>query len=57
MKSSFKNNNMTQEQETIEQTKPKMYVWSKTERAGDIVTVDTTEGDFTIFTDGTRINT
>ncbi len=48
---------MTQEQETIEQTKPKMYVWSKTERAGDIVTVDTTEGDFTIFTDGTRINT
>jgi hypothetical protein len=56
MKSSFKNNNMTQEQETIEQTKPKMYVWSKTERAGDIVTVDTTDGDFTIFTDGTRIN-
>jgi len=43
--------------ETAEQTKPKMYVWSKTERAGDIVTVDITDGDFTVFTDGTRINT
>ena len=43
--------------EAKEQTKPKIYVWSKTERAGDIVTVDSTDGGFTIFTDGTRINT
>lgn len=43
--------------ETKEQTKPKMYVWARTERAGDIVTVESTEGQFTIFTDGTRCAT
>ena len=43
--------------EIKEQTKPKMYVWAKTERAGDIVTVDKTEGEFTLFTDGTQIYT
>ena len=42
-------------QETLEQEE-QIYVWSKTERAGDIVTVDTIDGDFTKFTDGTRIN-
>ena len=41
--------------EIKEQTKPKTYVWAKTERAGDIVTVDKTEGEFTLFTDGTKI--
>lgn len=35
----------------------KTYVWAKTERAGDIVTVDKTEGEFTVFTDGSRIFT
>ena len=32
--------------ETQEQVKPKVYVWAKTERAGDIVTVKGTEGQF-----------
>lgn len=41
--------------EIKEQTKPKIYVWAKTERAGDVVTVDKTEGEFTLFTDGTKI--
>jgi hypothetical protein len=39
------------------ETKPKIYVWHKTERAGDTVTVNQTDGDFTIFTDGTRCRT
>ena len=43
--------------ETKEQTKPKMYVWARTERAGDIVTVEGTDGQFTTFTDGTRCAT
>jgi hypothetical protein len=38
-------------------TKERILVWTKTERAGDIVTVDKTEGDFTLFTDGTRCYT
>ena len=37
--------------------KQKTYVWTKTERAGDVVTVDRTEGEFTYFTDGSRIFT
>ena len=45
------------EKETVEQTKPKMYVWVKTERAGDAVTVEGTEGQFTTFTDGTKCAT
>ena len=45
------------QQETIQETKPKMYVWAKTERAGDIVTVSGTEGQFTTFTDGTKCAT
>ena len=43
--------------ETQEQVKPKVYVWAKTERAGDIVTVKGTEGQFTTFTDGTKCAT
>ena len=43
-------------QETLEQ-KEQIYVWSKTERAGDIVTVEDTDGEFTVFTDGTRVFT
>jgi len=43
--------------ETKEQTKPKMYVWAKTERAGDIVTVESNDGQFTTFTDGTKCAT
>ena len=43
--------------ETKEQTKPKMYVWARTERAGDIVTVEGTDGQFTTFTDGTKCAT
>jgi hypothetical protein len=38
-------------------TKERILVWTKTERAGDIVTVDKTEGDFTLFTDGTQCYT
>ena len=38
-------------------TKERILVWTKTERAGDIVTIDKTEGDFTLFTDGTRCYT
>ena len=45
------------EKETAEATKPKVYVWAKTERAGDIVTVDGVEGIFTTFTDGTKCAT
>lgn len=37
--------------------KAQILVWTKTERAGDIVTVDKTEGDFTFFTDGSRVFT
>ena len=43
--------------ETQEQTELKMYVWAKTERAGDIVTVSGTEDKYTTFTDGTRCAT
>ena len=45
------------EQQIAEETKPKVYVWAKTERAGDIVTVEGTEGKFTTFTDGTKCAT
>jgi len=38
-------------------TKERILVWTKTERAGDIVTVDKVEGDFTLFTDGTQCYT
>jgi hypothetical protein len=38
-------------------TKERILVWTKTERAGDIVTVDKIDGDFTLFTDGTRCYT
>ncbi len=38
-------------------TKERILVWTKTERAGEIVTVDKTEGDFTMFTDGSRCYT
>jgi len=38
-------------------TKEKILVWTKTERAGDIVTIDKTEGDFTLFTDGSKCYT
>lgn len=41
--------------EQVTEQKPKTYVWSKTERAGDVVTVDKVDGDFTVFTDGTRV--
>lgn len=37
--------------------KVKIYVWAKTERAGDIVTVSGTDGKFTVFTDGTKCAT
>lgn len=43
--------------ETKEQTKVKTYVWAKTERAGEVVTVEGTDGQFTIFTDGTKCAT
>ena len=45
------------EKETVEATKPKVYVWAKTERAGDIVTVEGVDGIYTTFTDGTRCAT
>jgi hypothetical protein len=38
-------------------TKERILVWTKTERAGDIVTIDKTEGDFTLFTDGSKCYT
>ena len=38
-------------------TKERILVWTKTERAGDIVTVDKVDGDFTLFTDGSRCYT
>lgn len=43
--------------EQKEKQKAKTYVWVKTERAGDTVTVEGTEGQFTIFTDGTKCAT
>jgi|14BtaG_2_1085337.scaffolds.fasta_scaffold11935_5 hypothetical protein len=55
MKSVIKNKDMSTE--TKEQTKPKMYVWARTERAGDIVTVEGTDGQYTTFTDGTKCAT
>ena len=45
------------EQQIAEETKPKVYVWARTERAGDIVTVEGTDGQFTTFTDGTKCAT
>lgn len=44
-------------EQTEEKQKIKMYVWVKTERAGDTVTVKGTEGQFTTFTDGTKCAT
>lgn len=49
-----KNKNMS---EQTEKQKAKTYVWVKTERAGDTVTVEGTEGQFTTFTDGTKCAT
>lgn len=43
--------------EQTEKQKAKTYVWVKTERAGDTVTVEGTEGQFTTFTDGTKCAT
>ena len=43
--------------EQKEKQKAKTYVWVKTERAGDTVTVEGTEGQFTTFTDGTKCAT
>lgn len=43
--------------ETKEQEQVKNYVWIKTERAGDTVTVKGTEGEFTLFTDGSKVYT
>ena len=43
--------------EQLTEQKEQIYVWAKTERAGDIVTVDKVEGEFTLFTDGTQIFT
>lgn len=43
--------------EQLTEQKEQIYVWAKTERAGDVVTVDTTKGEFTIFTDGTKCRT
>lgn len=43
--------------ETVEPKVAKIYVWTKTERAGQIVTEDFIEGEFTVFTDGTRCRT
>lgn len=37
--------------------KAQIRVWTKTERAGDVVTIDKTEGEFTLFTDGSRVFT
>ena len=51
---------MTKNKDMSEQTekqKAKTYVWVKTERAGDTVTVEGTEGQFTTFTDGTKCAT
>ena len=39
------------------ETKEKILVWTKTERAGDIVTVNGVDGEFTTFTDGSRVFT
>ena len=43
--------------EQTEKQKAKTYVWVKTERAGDTVVVKGTEGQFTVFTDGTKCAT
>ena len=43
--------------EQKEKQKAKTYVWVKTERAGDTVIVEGTEGQFTTFTDGTKCAT
>ena len=43
--------------ETKEQEQVKNYVWIKTERAGDTVTVEGTNGEFTLFTDGSKVYT
>jgi hypothetical protein len=43
--------------EQTEKQKAKTYVWVKTERAGDTVIVEGTEGQFTTFTDGTKCAT
>lgn len=39
------------------ETKEKILVWSKTEKAGQIVIVDRVEGEFTYFTDGSQVFT
>lgn len=45
------------EEAEVKVKEPTTYVWAKTERAGDIVTVDKVEGEFTLFTDGTKVFT
>jgi len=55
MKSKPKIKNMATE--TVEEKKAKIYVWAKTERAGQTVIEDSIDGDFTVFTDGTRCRT
>ena len=41
--------------EQLTEQKDQIYVWTKTERAGDIVTFDKVDGEFTLFTDGTKV--
>ena len=48
----LKNKNMA---EQLTEQKDQIYVWTKTERAGDIVTFDKVDGEFTLFTDGTKV--
>ena len=43
--------------EQATELKEQIYVWAKTERAGDIVVTDGTKGEFTLFTDGSQIFT
>jgi hypothetical protein len=43
--------------EQLTEEKEQIYVWAKTERAGDIVTVDKTDGKYVVFTDGTKCAT
>ena len=55
-KTKYKVKNRTMTEQVEEQVDSKIYVWTKSERAGKIVVEDSTRDGWLYFTDGSRIN-
>jgi hypothetical protein len=55
-KTKYKSKNRTMAEQVEKQVDSKIYVWTKSERAGKIVVEDSTRDGWLYFTDGSRIN-